>query len=163
MTKWTNQKRIKNHFVIWNLIWLNVTRVESVPSHIRVTDGVHSWAKKKKKKIGQNLMLCRVWPMFLAQECMHLKVSEKYSLCSCVCVLVHAGTKCPVCVFWWQVDKALLGSVKDSIVQGFQWGTREGPLCDERKWRAYVTSVCDLSYALQSQYSWSQLFNSTDF
>lgn len=33
-----------------------------------------------------------------------------------------------------QVDKALLGSVKDSIVQGFQWGTREGPLCDERKW-----------------------------
>ncbi|EPQ07697.1 116 kDa U5 small nuclear ribonucleoprotein component [Myotis brandtii] len=30
-----------------------------------------------------------------------------------------------------QVDKALLGSVKDSIVQGFQWGTREGPLCDE--------------------------------
>lgn len=31
------------------------------------------------------------------------------------------------------MDKALLGSVKDSIVQGFQWGTREGPLCDERK------------------------------
>uniref|UniRef100_G3RB53 116 kDa U5 small nuclear ribonucleoprotein component n=1 Tax=Gorilla gorilla gorilla TaxID=9595 RepID=G3RB53_GORGO len=30
-----------------------------------------------------------------------------------------------------EVDKALLGSVKDSIVQGFQWGTREGPLCDE--------------------------------
>ena len=30
-----------------------------------------------------------------------------------------------------QVDKGLLGSVKDSIVQGFQWGTREGPLCDE--------------------------------
>ena len=24
-----------------------------------------------------------------------------------------------------------LDSVKDSIVQGFQWGTREGPLCDE--------------------------------
>jgi len=30
-----------------------------------------------------------------------------------------------------EVDKGLLGSVKDSIVQGFQWGTREGPLCDE--------------------------------
>ena len=29
------------------------------------------------------------------------------------------------------MDKNLLGSVKDSIVQGFQWGTREGPLCDE--------------------------------
>ena len=32
-----------------------------------------------------------------------------------------------------EVDKSLLGSIKDSIVQGFQWGTREGPLCDERK------------------------------
>jgi len=30
-----------------------------------------------------------------------------------------------------EVDKALLGSVKESIVQGFQWGTREGPLCEE--------------------------------
>ncbi|EDV27288.1 uncharacterized protein TRIADDRAFT_22861 [Trichoplax adhaerens] len=30
-----------------------------------------------------------------------------------------------------EVDKSLLNSVKDSIVQGFQWGTREGPLCDE--------------------------------
>ena len=29
------------------------------------------------------------------------------------------------------MDKTLLGSVKESIVQGFQWGTREGPLCDE--------------------------------
>lgn len=35
------------------------------------------------------------------------------------------------------MDKALLGSVKDSIVQGFQWGTREGPLCDERKSEEY--------------------------
>lgn len=32
-----------------------------------------------------------------------------------------------------EVDKGLLGTVKDSIVQGFQWGTREGPLCDERE------------------------------
>ena len=32
-----------------------------------------------------------------------------------------------------QVDKSLLSTVRDSIVQGFQWGTREGPLCDERK------------------------------
>lgn len=30
-----------------------------------------------------------------------------------------------------EVDKGLLGAVRDSIVQGFQWGTREGPLCDE--------------------------------
>src|SRR3954451_9090503 len=32
-----------------------------------------------------------------------------------------------------EVDKKLLSSVRDSIRQGFQWGTREGPLCDERK------------------------------
>eukprot|EP00271_Cylindrocystis_brebissonii_P007357 TRINITY_DN2075_c0_g1_i1.p1 TRINITY_DN2075_c0_g1~~TRINITY_DN2075_c0_g1_i1.p1 ORF type:complete len:1000 (+),score=203.77 TRINITY_DN2075_c0_g1_i1:202-3201(+) len=30
-----------------------------------------------------------------------------------------------------EVDKSLLGAVRDSIVQGFQWGTREGPLADE--------------------------------
>ena len=30
-----------------------------------------------------------------------------------------------------EVDKGLLGSVKESIVQGFQWATREGPLCEE--------------------------------
>mmetsp|Transcript_18570 Transcript_18570/g.39863 ORF Transcript_18570/g.39863 Transcript_18570/m.39863 type:complete len:988 (-) Transcript_18570:519-3482(-) len=30
-----------------------------------------------------------------------------------------------------EVDKNLLNAVRDSIVQGFQWGAREGPLCDE--------------------------------
>ncbi|KAL3148256.1 hypothetical protein ABBQ38_15518 [Trebouxia sp. C0009 RCD-2024] len=30
-----------------------------------------------------------------------------------------------------EVDKNLLNAVKDSITQGFQWGSREGPLCDE--------------------------------
>ena len=30
-----------------------------------------------------------------------------------------------------EVDKRLLGAVRDSVVQGFQWGAREGPLCDE--------------------------------
>ncbi|KAI9913337.1 hypothetical protein PsorP6_005261 [Peronosclerospora sorghi] len=30
-----------------------------------------------------------------------------------------------------EVDKASLHLIKDSIVQGFQWSCREGPLCDE--------------------------------
>ena len=30
-----------------------------------------------------------------------------------------------------EVDKKLLGDVRDHIVQGFQWGCREGPLCEE--------------------------------
>ncbi|KAF9584462.1 U5 small nuclear ribonucleoprotein component [Lunasporangiospora selenospora] len=30
-----------------------------------------------------------------------------------------------------EVDKSKLKQVRDSIRQGFQWGTREGPLCDE--------------------------------
>lgn len=30
-----------------------------------------------------------------------------------------------------EVDKTLLSSVRDSVVQGFQWGAREGPLCEE--------------------------------
>ena len=31
-----------------------------------------------------------------------------------------------------QVDKKLLGTVRDAVRQGFSWGTREGPLCEER-------------------------------
>lgn len=38
-----------------------------------------------------------------------------------------------------EVDKSLLNTVKDSIIQGFQWATREGPLCDERKYSQYYT------------------------
>ncbi|KDQ63070.1 hypothetical protein JAAARDRAFT_65149 [Jaapia argillacea MUCL 33604] len=30
-----------------------------------------------------------------------------------------------------QVDKKMLGTVREHIKQGFQWGAREGPLCDE--------------------------------
>jgi len=30
-----------------------------------------------------------------------------------------------------EVNKSLLRTVKDSIVQGFQWASREGPLCEE--------------------------------
>jgi len=30
-----------------------------------------------------------------------------------------------------EVDKTLLSTVRESIIQGFQWGCREGPLCDE--------------------------------
>jgi len=31
-----------------------------------------------------------------------------------------------------EVDKALLKQSKESLVQGFQWATKEGPLCDEK-------------------------------
>eukprot|EP00611_Tribonema_gayanum_P025099 TRINITY_DN5655_c0_g1_i1.p1 TRINITY_DN5655_c0_g1~~TRINITY_DN5655_c0_g1_i1.p1 ORF type:complete len:740 (+),score=311.79 TRINITY_DN5655_c0_g1_i1:425-2644(+) len=30
-----------------------------------------------------------------------------------------------------EVDRASLASIKSSVIQGFQWGCREGPLCDE--------------------------------
>jgi len=30
-----------------------------------------------------------------------------------------------------EVDQKLLGTIKESVVQGFKWGCREGPLCDE--------------------------------
>ncbi|KKA26197.1 hypothetical protein TD95_000059 [Thielaviopsis punctulata] len=33
-----------------------------------------------------------------------------------------------------EVDRTLLRSVKESIKQGFSWATREGPLCEERKY-----------------------------
>ncbi|KAI6181693.1 Tr-type G domain-containing protein [Aphelenchoides besseyi] len=30
-----------------------------------------------------------------------------------------------------EVDKQLLGTVRESLIQGFQWASREGPLCEE--------------------------------
>jgi U5 small nuclear ribonucleoprotein component len=30
-----------------------------------------------------------------------------------------------------EVSKTLLNTVRESVVQGFKWGCREGPLCDE--------------------------------
>ena len=30
-----------------------------------------------------------------------------------------------------EVDKTLLRSCQETIIQGFRWGVREGPLCDE--------------------------------
>lgn len=40
----------------------------------------------------------------------------------------------------YQVDKKLLATVRDTIRQGFSWGTREGPLCEERKYHILTTS-----------------------
>ena len=42
-----------------------------------------------------------------------------------------------------QVDKKLLGGVRDAVRQGFSWGTREGPLCEEpiRKARFKLTDI----------------------
>jgi 116 kDa U5 small nuclear ribonucleoprotein component len=31
----------------------------------------------------------------------------------------------------FETDKSRLNSVKHSVVQGFQWATKEGPLCEE--------------------------------
>ncbi|EJD53219.1 P-loop containing nucleoside triphosphate hydrolase protein [Auricularia subglabra TFB-10046 SS5] len=45
-----------------------------------------------------------------------------------------------------QVDKKLLLTVKDHIKQGFQWGAREGPLCDEPM-RGVKFRVLDASLA----------------
>ena len=36
-----------------------------------------------------------------------------------------------------QVDKKMVNTVRESLRQGFSWGTREGPLCEERKSPSY--------------------------
>lgn len=50
-----------------------------------------------------------------------------------------------------EVDTKLLTSVKESIKQGFQWGTREGPLCDEPI-RGVKFRVLDASLAQEPIY-----------
>ena len=46
-----------------------------------------------------------------------------------------------------EVDKSMLNAIKDSVAQGFRWGSREGPLCDEPvrgvKWRLLDAVVAD--------------------
>lgn len=49
-----------------------------------------------------------------------------------------------------QVDKRLLNTVKEPIRQGFSWATREGPLCEERK---YISSFPILPIHLASHVS----------
>ncbi|CEF67082.1 Translation elongation factor EFG, V domain and Elongation factor, GTP-binding domain and Translation elongation factor EFTu/EF1A, domain 2 and Small GTP-binding protein domain and Translation elongation factor EFG/EF2, domain IV and Translation protein, beta-barrel domain and Elongation factor G, III-V domain and Ribosomal protein S5 domain 2-type fold, subgroup and Ribosomal protein S5 domain 2-type fold and P-loop containing nucleoside triphosphate hydrolase domain-containing protein [Strongyloides ratt len=50
-----------------------------------------------------------------------------------------------------EVDKDLLGCVKESIVQGFQWATREGPLCEEPI-RNVKFKIMDAEIAKESLY-----------
>ena|SRR5260221_11376840 len=53
-----------------------------------------------------------------------------------------------------QVDKKLLGAVREHIKQGFQWGAREGPLCDERMC-AYATEANSNSCSSPQRYGTS--------
>lgn len=48
-------------------------------------------------------------------------------------VRVHRLTIVEIFSVLWQIDKKLLGTVREHVKQGFQWGAREGPLCDERQ------------------------------
>lgn len=45
----------------------------------------------------------------------------------------------------------MLGTVKEHIKQGFQWGAREGPLCDERKSNTCVRATTFLIFLLLLQ------------
>ena len=44
---------------------------------------------------------------------------------------MRQGPKAPSCPTPAQVDKGLLNSIREYVMQGFQWGCREGPLCEE--------------------------------
>ena len=47
-----------------------------------------------------------------------------------------------------QVDKKMVATVRDTIRQGFSWGTREGPLCEERKHHLLPPHTCNLRQSL---------------
>lgn len=78
--------------------------------------------------------MCVFVKVVCLQRCVYVCEGDTLPSEVCVCACVCGGgvfglSKCGVCVI--QVDKAALNSVRDSVVQGFQWATREGPLCDE--------------------------------
>lgn len=47
----------------------------------------------------------------------------------------------------------MLGTVKEHIKQGFQWGAREGPLCDERGviFSSHLTLFTTISFCSDAQ------------
>ena len=47
-----------------------------------------------------------------------------------------------------QVDKKKLGLIKEHIRQGFQWGAKEGPLCDERMFSLDLSHTRSLIVAI---------------
>ncbi|TIC27938.1 P-loop containing nucleoside triphosphate hydrolase protein [Wallemia mellicola] len=51
-----------------------------------------------------------------------------------------------------EVDKKMLGNVKESIKQGFQWATREGPLADEQALRGVKFRIMDAQIAQEPIY-----------
>ncbi|KAI6241792.1 Tr-type G domain-containing protein [Aphelenchoides fujianensis] len=50
-----------------------------------------------------------------------------------------------------EVDKQLLGTVRESLIQGFQWASREGPLCEEPM-RNVKFKMLDASIAPEALY-----------
>lgn len=50
-----------------------------------------------------------------------------------------------------EVDKGMLNTVRESIIQGFRWGCREGPLCDEPV-RNVKFKIIDASIASEAIY-----------
>ncbi|KAJ8612534.1 hypothetical protein CTAYLR_003701 [Chrysophaeum taylorii] len=80
-----------------------------------------------KKKLGQCFQSKYDWDLLAARSIWAFGPdpnARASSAFGCSCVLVDDALPS-------EVDKRLLGLAKDSIVQGFQWGCREGPLCDE--------------------------------
>ena len=59
-----------------------------------------------------------------------------------------------------EVDKKVLSHTKNSIVQGFQWGTREGPLCEEPM-RDVKFKILDASLTLPIQRGGGQVIPAT--
>lgn len=82
----------------------NILVDDTLPSEV-CDDQITRVAVKKGKKKSQ-----KMWS--------HGRLYEVYQLLTCVPLPL-------------QVDKSALNAVRDSVVQGFQWATREGPLCDE--------------------------------
>jgi len=80
-----------------------------------------------KKRLGQHFQDAYDWDLLAARSIWAFgpdAVGAPPSGAGCANVLLDDTLPS-------EVDKRLLGAAKDSIVQGFQWGCREGPLCDE--------------------------------
>jgi U5 small nuclear ribonucleoprotein component len=99
---------------------------------VRIRDPVRKTAKFFEEKYGWDLLAARsIWafgpdemgPNILQDDTLPSEVSGPLLLSRHHDQMLTSP----------QVDKKLLNTVKESIRQGFSWATREGPLCEERK------------------------------
>lgn len=131
-----------------------------VRGKVNIRDPIRKVGKFFEENYGWDLLASRsIWafgpdesgPNILQDDTLPPQVSwspvQRQSIKRCTDCLVFVARANGVV----KVDKKLLGTVRDSLRQGFSWATREGPLCEERKCLAAL-ALLHLSWMIYREF-----------